>query len=276
MDVAPREQVEIHPAPAAARAWALCAILRTVRGDAAPLAARVHANTFACLNVVARGAVRCEEVPQPQRFLVGPLSRPLATSTEGELRSASLVLQPWVLEPWFGLRPDALADALVPVPAAPGAPADALCAALRAACDHACAMDAVWTALLHLAATAPPDLPALALDVLRADGVAAAARSIGVSERQYRRRFRRAQGLAPAGWLRVRRWEATVQGLLAPGSALPLAALAADHGYADQAHLARETQSFVRTSPTRLRGAADWSLAPARVRILQDGEPGAA
>lgn len=276
MDVAPREQVEIHPAPAAARPWALCAILRAVRGGPAPLPARVHANTFACLNVVARGAVRCEGVPQPQRFLVGPLSRPLDTSTEGELRSASLVLQPWVLEAWFGLRPDALADTLVPLPIAPGVPTEALCAALLAACDDAPAMDAVWTALLHLAAAAPPEVPALALDVLRAGGVAAAAGATGVSERQYRRRFRRAQGLAPAGWLRVRRWEATVQGMLAPGAAPPLAALAADHGYADQAHLARETQSFVRTSPSRLRGAPDWPLAPARVRILQDGKPGGA
>lgn len=276
MSVPPREQVAIHPAPAALQSWALCVIVRHVRPGPAPLVARIHANTFACLNVVARGAVRCEGIPQSGRFLAGPLSRPRDTSTEGELASASLVLQPWTLEPWFGLRPEDLADALVPVPARPGTPAAALAGALLAACGEPAAMATVWAALERAAAAAPTPLPVLALAVLRAHGVAAAALACGCSERQYRRRFRRALGLAPAAWLRVRRWEATVQGLLAPGTAVPLAALAADHGYADQAHLARDTQSFVRTSPTRLRAAADWPLAPARVRILQDGEPGGA
>lgn len=271
MSTAPREHVAIHAAPSALQQWVLCVILRRV--DPGPvLAARIHANTFACLNVVAEGAVRCAGVLQPSRFLAGPLSAPRETETEGPMSSASLVLQPWVLEPWFGLRPDRIADALVPAEALH---ADALCKALLAMATDDAGAPALWATLDALAADAPATVPDLALPTLCAGGVAAAAVATGCSERHYRRRFHRALGLGPAAWLRVRRWEATVQGLLAPDAA-PLAALAADHGYADQAHLARETQSFVRTTPSRLRAAADWPLAPARVRILQDGGDGTA
>ena len=312
----PREYVAIHAAPASLRPWALCVILRRV--DAGPvLAARIHANTFACLNVVAHalghildprnppdvlasggggpptfdamlgrltaghytllhivahGAVRCGGVLQPARFLAGPLSAPRETATEGPLASASLVLQPWVLEPWFGLRPDRIADALVQADALHAGP---VCEALLAVASDDAGLPALWSTLGRLASEAPVTVPGLALPVLWARGVVAAAAAVGCSERQYRRRFLRALGLGPAAWLRVRRWEATVQGLLAPDAA-PLAVLAADHGYADQAHLARETQSFVRTTPSRLRAAADWPLAPARVRILQDDGDGTA
>ena len=64
---------------------------------------------------------------------------------------------------------------------------------------------------------------------------------------------------------------------LRDGDAAGIARLAADHGYADQAHLARETRSIVTSTPARLRGAlrsgeGHWSLRPARVRIVQDAK----
>lgn len=272
MEPGQREQVEIHAPPAGLRGPVACVILRRVHPGPQPLAARVHANTFACLNVVASGAVHCDGAPQPASFLVGPFSRPRDTSAEGEVVSASLVLQPWVLEPWFGLRPDALVDMLLDAATLPDPHAERLRAALLDACSGELA--SLWRALEALAFARPASAPELALEVLRQDGVAAAARATGCSERQYRRRFQRHLGFAPAAWLRVRRWEATLQDLLAPGAAPSLADLAAGHDYADQAHLARETRSFVDTSPARLRASPDWALLPARVRILQDGEDG--
>lgn len=270
MEPGQREQVEIHAPPEGLRGPVACVILRRVRPGPQPLAARVHANTFACINVIASGAIRCEGAPQPACFLVGPFSRPRDTEAEGEVASASLVLQPWALEPWFGLRADVLAGTLHDATAMRDPHIQDIRAALLGACSGDLA--ALWDALAALAAQRPAAAPNLAIEVLRQGGVAAAAQAVGCSERQYRRRFQRHLGLAPAAWLRVRRWEATLQDLLAPGAAPSLADLAAGHDYADQAHLARETRSFVHNTPARLRGSADWALLPARVRILQDGE----
>jgi AraC-like DNA-binding protein len=271
-----REQLALHAAPPPLRPWAPCVLLRRVAAaePPQPLAARVHANTFACLNVVAQGEVHCDGRAQPARFLAGPAARPRDTRVTGALASASLVLAPWVLEPWLGLRPDSMVDALVDVDGVRAARLDPLCAALARACREPAALEAVWSLLGDGIAACPA--PELALHVLRAEGVAAAAAALGCSERQYRRRFQRHLGLGPAAWQRVRRWEETLQELLAPGAPSPLADLAAGHGYADQSHLARDTQDFVRASPGALRTAGDWPLAAARVRILQDTPPGAA
>lgn len=274
MDAGEREQVEIHAPPAALRGPVACVILRRVRPGPEPLAARVHANTFACLNAIASGEIRCDGVPQPACFLVGPLPHPRDTSAEGEVRSASLVLQAWALEPWFGLRADGLAGTLHDAAALRDPHVEGVRAALLRACSGDLA--ALWAAVAALDARRPAAAPELALEVLRQGGVAAAARAVGCSERQYRRRFQRHLGLGPAAWLRVRRWEGALQDLLAPGAQHSIAELAAGHDYADQAHLARETRCFVHDSPARLRGSADWALLPARVRILQDGEDGGA
>lgn len=270
MAPAERETLVLHPAPPGLRHAVACLVLRHVGPAAQPLAARVHANTFACLNVVAQGHVSCEGAPLPARFLCGPLRSPRDTSVPGPLASASLVLAPWVLEPWLDLRPGALADQFAGVDGLQRPALQPLCDALAQACEHPTGLERTWSLLQPaLARLAPPDL---ALSVLRSDGVTAAAAALGCSERQYRRRFQRRIGLGPAAWLRVRRWEEALQGLLAPEPPAGLAALAADHGYADQAHLARDTRDFVQATPATVRAAADWPLAPARVRILQDGE----
>jgi len=81
------------------------------------------------------------------------------------------------------------------------------------------------------------------------------ARELGISERQLRRRFERAVGYGPATLRRIRRF----QRFLALAQAAPpqatLAWLAADAGYADQAHLARETRRLAGRTPSALLAA---------------------
>jgi AraC-like DNA-binding protein len=272
-----QEHIEVHAAPPRLRNVAPCLVLRRI-AQREPVTATVQATTFACLNVVVHGHVEVDGQLQPSTFLAGPLARPRATRAHGLLASASLVLAPWAIEPWMGLRIDTLADRLVPPGLTRPDANVALCDALAAACGDVRAIPGVWTAVDDAARVRPASEPRLAIEVLTADGVDAAAAAIGVSGRQYRRRFERALGLTPAAWLRVRRWEGSLQALLAPDSVAALAAVAADLGYADQAHLARDTRAFVHGTPARLRsaaaqGAAAWSLAPARVRILQDEDP---
>jgi len=78
-----------------------------------------------------------------------------------------------------------------------------------------------------------------------------AGRAVGLGERQLRRRFERAVGYGPATLVRVQRF----QHFLAlaeqqPGAAL--SRLAAEAGYADQAHLTRECGRLSGLSPAAL------------------------
>jgi AraC-like DNA-binding protein len=83
--------------------------------------------------------------------------------------------------------------------------------------------------------------------------VAASARAAGLSERQLRRRFERAVGYGPATLARVLRFQRFLHRANAPGSAdAPLARLAAEAGYADQAHLARECRRLAGLPPSAL------------------------
>lgn len=81
--------------------------------------------------------------------------------------------------------------------------------------------------------------------------VGAAAHSLGVSERSLERLTHRSTGQAPRFWralARVRR------AALALGTAQPLAEIAADHGYADQAHFSRDCLRWLGHTPASLRG----------------------
>jgi AraC-like DNA-binding protein len=78
------------------------------------------------------------------------------------------------------------------------------------------------------------------------------AREAGLSERQLRRRFERAVGYGPATLQRVRRFQAFLAAAQASPPGTPLARLAADAGYADQAHLAREARRLSGRTPSEL------------------------
>jgi AraC-like DNA-binding protein len=74
----------------------------------------------------------------------------------------------------------------------------------------------------------------------------------GISERHLYRRFVAAVGYGPKLLQRVLRFQAF---LAACGGAVPLAELAVEAGYADQAHLGRETRALAGLTPTELRTA---------------------
>jgi AraC-like DNA-binding protein len=76
-------------------------------------------------------------------------------------------------------------------------------------------------------------------------------RMVGLGERQLRRRFDDAVGFGPATLVRVERFQRFLS-LAERAQDAPLARLAADAGYADQAHLARECQRLSGRSPSEL------------------------
>ena len=83
----------------------------------------------------------------------------------------------------------------------------------------------------------------------RAEVVAA---ETGLSERQFRRRFHAAAGYGPKTLHRVLRFQRFVRALDAAGGGLDLATVAAEAGYADQAHLTRECRALTGMTPTAL------------------------
>lgn len=91
--------------------------------------------------------------------------------------------------------------------------------------------------------------------------VAHLAKALYVSERQLRRRFDAAVGYGPKMLQRVLRFRGLLARLDAPGGPAGLAQVASDLGYADQAHLTRETRELSGQTPAELAqlARARWS-----------------
>ncbi|HEY2552785.1 MAG TPA: helix-turn-helix domain-containing protein [Streptosporangiaceae bacterium] len=118
-------------------------------------------------------------------------------------------------------------------------------------------------------ASRPPDRLALhAARLLGAEraGAGPVAAALGISDRQLRRRLDDAAGLGPRALIRVLRFRRFLSGLdaaIEAGSAPDLAGLAADAGYADQAHLTRECGRLSGQSPLALARARAAGRTPA-------------
>jgi AraC-like DNA-binding protein len=268
-----REDVVVHAAPVGVRDWCLCAIVRRVH--AGPVRARIQASTWASLNVVVEGEVHGPAGVLPRQFLTAPLRVPFETWTPGPLLSISLVLQPWALAPLVGKDAGAVGPMPLALPPSPGPLLGAICAAMRDACDGA-DPSRLWEVMQAQGREVLDARPSLALDALMAAGVGAAAAARGCSTRQYLRQFRQAMGMAPASWLRIRRWETALRAMTTAGHE-SIAQLSLHQGFADQAHLSRDTRALVDETPARLRrllreDTGSWSLRPAHVRFVQDGE----
>ncbi|MEX1167312.1 MAG: helix-turn-helix domain-containing protein [Hydrogenophaga sp.] len=90
-----------------------------------------------------------------------------------------------------------------------------------------------------------------------------AQRQLGVSERSLQRVISAATGRPPLYWKRLSRLRRAAREL---SGLLPLAHIAADHGYADQAHMNLEFRHWLGLSPAQVRHRSDV------LRLL--GEPG--
>jgi AraC-like DNA-binding protein len=105
---------------------------------------------------------------------------------------------------------------------------------------------------------ADPLVAAAARRVSRQD-VGALAHDLGLSERQLRRRFQAAAGYGPKTLARVLRFGRFVDAI--DRGRTDLAGLAFDAGYADQAHLTRETTRLAGLPPATFVGARRSALA---------------
>ncbi|WP_018657200.1 helix-turn-helix transcriptional regulator [Actinomadura flavalba] len=173
-------------------------------------------------------------------LVAGPDTGPMPSRIEPGAELAAVRLAPGRAAPVLGVPLASVRDARVPLRELWGDEA----ARLADAADPLAALtDAV------VARSAPdPRVPAL-LDALARSPVRAAARELGLGERQLHRRAVALFGYGPKTVQRVLRFQ---RALRLARSGMPLAETAYAAGYADQPHLAHEARELAGVPITRL------------------------
>jgi AraC-like DNA-binding protein len=182
---------------------------------------------------------------------------------DGRQSGVHLTVHPLAARALFGLPAAALADVTVPVDDVLGAAGRELAARVADAEDAGwearfAALDDVLGRLLrrHDAVGEATDEVRHAWRVLTSSapgGVSDLAREVGWSGDHLGRRFRAEFGVGPKVAARMARFDRARRDVArrAGAGTLALADVAADHGYADQAHLTREFRALADCTPTR-------------------------
>lgn len=184
-------------------------------------------------------------------------------------RSVGAMLRAGAAELLFGVPADALAERHTRLDDLWGASAAEARDRVRAAASPADQLDVferVLAARLPRAGALPPVVADALARLDSGDDVAAVVGASGYSHRAFIEVFRRAVGLTPKRWGRVRR---LARALGQPGGA-PWAEVAHAAGYSDQAHFAREFRAMAGVTPGAYRAAAPAQTHHVPVRNLQD------
>jgi AraC-like DNA-binding protein len=203
--------------------------------------------------------------------VAGPATGPALAALPAGSTTVGVRWRPGAGAPALGVPLDALRDATVPLAELwrgdlPARLTERLATAAGPAERRALLEQ---TVAARVAAAGPADpLVAQACRALaasaagdRAPGVRALADALGVSERQLLRRFRAAVGYGPKTLVRVLRFQRFLDAAWGRGEAesapaADLALLAAQAGFADQAHLTRECGRLAGATPAELLAAA--------------------
>jgi AraC-like DNA-binding protein len=186
-------------------------------------------------------------------FAGGLYARPVRVRHEGSSRGVQFDLEPPAARALLGVPAGELAQRTVGLEDVLGADAARIAERLDAAPDAQARIrvldEALMRRLARARSAARPDTER-AWALLRATGgrmpVAALAAALGCSRRHLAKRFAEDVGVSPKVAARLIRFEAARRRL----GAVPLARLAAEHGFADQAHLAREFRELGGATPT--------------------------
>lgn len=189
------------------------------------------------------------------RVLVGPQVTPFRVPASPGLRWFGVRFWPGAARPFLRLpATQPLRDRALPAALVPGLDwVPALVARLGGtdAADVAAA-DAVLRSLAAGAGRPDGALRVAVQRILHATGhgpsVRELAEGVGLSERHFRRRFQRATDLSPKELLRIWRFRRCAAAASRQGE-VNWAARAADHGFADQSHLAREFRKLMGEAP---------------------------
>ena len=237
---------------------------------ARPQLNRFPAMVYCSLTFFTEGAVALPDDtgalrPLPPWVVSGPRTRPVASLTLAPLRTLGVVLHPDAFALLTDLAPAALHDRNDPADILLGPGWDDWPRALRACADEAAQLawieDALGARWRAVRGRWNADLAASLRRIAAPDGAAsvpALGATLGVGARQAQRRYRERVGLSPAQARRLQRMNAAVYALRDPAApARTLADLAAELGYADQAHMARELRELTGLPPSQLERRID-------------------
>lgn len=192
---------------------------------------------------------------QPRHLLVGQMSRPIVVVPTGRIAMAGATLAPGALHRLLPCAQHRLAEHILDLESVWGVwtreCADRLDAA-RSAAERLAAFERALDALIPPEATSSTTSLDRVVAAFDAGGGLASidrlALALGISRRQFERRFHEHVGLPPRLFGRIVRFQRAFRAL---GTARG-ADVAARCGYVDQAHMIHEMRRFAGTSPTRL------------------------
>jgi transcriptional regulator GlxA family with amidase domain len=190
-------------------------------------------------------------IPELGALVAGPQSRHTSRPVGSPLFAVGARFWPGVAPQLLRVPASELVDRHAPLAAVSPALAARLDARLAVAGDPLAVMQEELAR--SLAGLGAPDPVVRAATALLADGpagVAEVADRVYVSERQLQRRFAERVGYGPKTFQRIARFQRALGQLSREG--VGLAGVAALAGYADQAHLARETRRLAGLSPREL------------------------
>jgi AraC-like DNA-binding protein len=190
--------------------------------------------------------------------VAGPATRAVIVPLTAGTMVVGVRLRPGAAQGVFGVPASELVDRDTPLDDVWGAAAGAVSASVGAQPSLAARLTAAEEALARRLADARPLDPAIAAATVWLAGhpegrIEDLVRFLEIGERRLRRRFAAAIGYGPKTFQRVLRLQRALR--LAGGSARPgasLAMIAAEAGYADQAHMSRELRALTGRSPAAL------------------------
>jgi AraC-like DNA-binding protein len=238
---------EFLPAPALAR-HVLCVWCQVIGGGAS---VRRHL-------VLPDGCADVVWIGEAPALVAGPATGPVIVPLSPRTRIVGVRLRPGAAQNVLGVPASELANRDTPLDDIWGAAADAVSARVIAQPSLAARLSAAEGALARRLADAGPLDPAVAAATRwlarhpegRIEDLAC---FLEIGERRLRRRFAATIGYGPKTFQRVLRLQRAMR--LAGGGARPgagLAMIAAEAGYADQAHMSREFRELTGRSPAAL------------------------
>jgi AraC-like DNA-binding protein len=237
-----------RPPPAALAAHVLCVWSQVIGSGAA-----VHRH-----RVLPDGCVDVVWIGEAPTVVAGPATGPVVVPLRPRTIVVGIRLRPGAAPGLLRLPASELANRDTPLRELWGAGADALTAAVIEQPSVAAKLGAAAAALAERLPDAGSIDPMIAAATRwlarRPEGrIEDLARFLDVGERRLRRRFVAAIGYGPKTFQRVLRLQrALALAGRGPGPGLSLAGLAAEAGYADQAHMSRELQALTGRSPGAL------------------------
>ncbi|AOG25387.1 AraC family transcriptional regulator [Acidovorax sp. RAC01] len=230
------------PVPTDLQPWLMAAVVV----DAPAELAQSHFPAMVSSMLVVRlaGQVRCRGALVPPSAWISASTAATVYDHDGPVRAVGLVLQPAAAAALFASA-RGLVNTLRPMAEMAGPPWAEAEHAVRAAVDDGARLEVLCEFIRRLAAPPSPcearRQHALTLLQAASADAAGAGQRLGLSQRQFERRFVAHWGMAPKQFAVIARLNNTLgSALAAPGD--PVVGLAVDQGYYDQSHLARDVR----------------------------------